>query len=140
MLLHRLALVPLVLLGALAIAAPAGQARAGARAPILAFADGTTIKGFVNALNNGDQNRAMSYVGPDFTLTMPDGTTYTGANAPGALLSLTTPITIVSLAPQGNRVLDVVVQFGNGPSVWVQFMGEGGGLISTMTVYPPANS
>ena len=128
MIFRRLFLAIALICSSLFVVVPAGHAIGG---------DGTTVKAFVKDLSSGDVTDAMAMTAPDFTLTMADGTSTTGPNAPTALAALPTPMTLMSFDALGNNQVSAVIQFGNMPPVAVNFTGEFGS-IGAMALGAPA--
>lgn len=114
-----------------ALAAPAARAQADAS---------STVTALVTDLNNRDLNDAEALIAPDFTLTLPNGTTMTWAELqtlqallPAGLAPLSGQISILSLTPEDDQTVSAVLQFGNIPPVTVNFTEENG-LIGSIAI------
>jgi hypothetical protein len=90
---------------------------------------------WLTATNNGDMNGAAQYLSPNFTVTMADGTSVAGAAAgQQAIMTLGTPVTVVSLTPTSQMELDTQLQFaGSGGTMSVVIKGVNG-TIASMTL------
>ena len=98
--------------------------------------NGSHIRGLITALNKADATAVQAALGPDFKLTLADGTATSGAAALQQLLGLPLPINIVSLTPQGGHVVSGMLQFGSSGPIAVTFGGDGG-QVAALTITQP---